>query len=561
MSTRAVTLTACLALTLVCSGGARAQRFTDVAPELGVAFRHWDGRSGHYYFVETVASGGGWLDYDGDGDLDLYLINGAATPGGEVRAARNRLFEQRDGRFFDVTEAAGLGDEGYGMGFCVGDANGDGLLDVFVTNQGPDRLYLARGEGRFTELSGATSLTEDRWSVSCAFGDVDGDGDLDLYVSRYVDAPFTTNPICRDRARDLRRYCNPDRFDAQEDALYINRGNASFRDEAHLRGIDQGRLDRGLGIALVDLDADGDLDVFVANDSAPNRMYINDGSGHFSDRALVAGTALNAAGRTEAGMGVAVGDLEADGLPELIVSNFSLETDTFYRNLGGGLFEDVTDFNGLKAPSFEPLSWGIELFDGDNDGDLDLATANGHIMENIDRFVPGLTYAQPNQYLENRDGQFVDVTEQTGDGLRIAGVSRALAVGDWNDDGCLDLLITESNGPARLLDNDCPEDNHWLGVSLLGSGGAPAIGASVRLRQGEHLAQRWVRSGGSVMSQNDLRVHFGLGRSTAPVELEIRWPDGRVQRESTEVLDRYWTLTDSAGAAPPDRSSQSATSE
>ncbi len=539
-----VTISAAALLSTLClaTPAARGQGFEDVAGDRGLDSRHWDGRGGQYHFVETVASGGGWLDHDGDGDLDVYVINGAPTPGGPTRVVTNRLFEQRDGRFFDATARSGLGDDGYGMGFCTGDADGDSTLDVFVTNYGPDSLYRGLGEGRYEEIGERAGVAGDSWSVSCAFGDVDADGDLDLYVSRYVDAPFDSEPECRDNARGLRFYCNPNQFDAQRDALFINRGDGSFRDEGAERGIVQGKLDRGLGVALVDLDADGDLDVFVANDSAPNRMHVNDGAGRFSDRALVAGTALNVSGMTEAGMGVAVGDEDGDGLPDLVVGNFSLETNTFYRNLGEGLFDDATESLGLSAPSFEPLTWGLELFDADNDGDLDLAAANGHIMENIDRFVPGLTYEQANQFYENDSGRLVDASDRFGPGWAATGVSRALAVGDWNDDGCLDVLVTNTNGPVQLLQNRCPPDNHWLGIALVDTNGGPGWGARVRATHSGRAATRWIRSGGSVMSQNDVRAHFGLGGSTEPVELEILWPDGSVHRETVRELDRYLTV-------------------
>ncbi len=518
--------------------------FIDVAADVGLDFKHQDGRSGRRYLIETVASGGGFVDFDGDGDLDIYLLNGAATPGSQLQPApRNALYENRGGRFVEVAKQAGVDDQGYGMGLCIGDADGDGRLDLFLTNAGPDSLYRATGEGRFEEVAKRAGIDGgDLWSVGCAFGDVDGDGDLDLYVSRYLSVSFSNPPRCSDRARALDYYCHPSRFAGVPDALYINHGDGTFSDQASERGIRRQATEKGLGVVLADLDLDGDLDLYVANDGTPNRLYLNSGQGQFEDASLLSGAVLGEAGEPLAGMGVALGDLDGDGREDLVVSNFSLEPNSIYRNLGGGLFTDRTRAAGLHAQTYRRLGWGIELFDADNDGDLDLAVANGHVLDNIERFVPGVTYAQPDQLFLNLGGGSFRPAAATGPWQQAA-VSRGLASGDFNNDGRLDLLVTRTNGPPALLENRTANPGHWLGLVLVGPpSNRQAIGARVGLHTGEHSQVRQVRSGGGVLSQSDLRLHFGLGDYGGEVEIQIRWPDGSQQTERTNALNRYWSI-------------------
>jgi hypothetical protein len=524
----------------------------DVAAQVGLDFRHEDGRSGAKYFIETAASGGGFLDFDGDGDLDVYLVNGGATPGSRLSGTpHDRLFENRGGRLVDVTDRAGVGHPGYGMGLCAGDFDGDGGLDFLVTSYGPDRLYRNLGDGRFEEIGARAGVADTRWSTSCAFGDVDRDGDLDLYVARYVDFRFDKNPFCGDRARNLRSYCRPDVFDGVDDALYVNRGDGTFRDEAAERGIARGPTEKGFGVVMTDLDADGDLDIYVANDGTMNRLYVNDGRGRFHDRALLAGAGYDATGRAKAGMGVDVGDADGDGRPDVFVTNYSMETNSLFRQSGPLSFEEVADATGLGEPSYRYVGWGTRFLDYDNDGDLDVAVVNGHPIDNIELFESKLSHRQPSQLFENdgrgRFRQRADVSAA----WRRPRPSRGLAVGDWNDDGRLDLLVTNTNDRANLFENRLQTDNHWLGLALVGPpANRHAIGALARVTlPGRTLAQE-VRSGGSFLSQSDLRLHFGLGRHAGPVTVEVRWPDGRVQREAVAVVDRYATIRYSGTPAP-----------
>ncbi len=543
-SQRCLIAAALLSLAATLPAAAGEPWFIDVAGQLGLRFQHQDGRSGEKFYIETAASGGGFLDYDADGDLDIYLLNGAKTPGSPLAAEpRSALFENRDGRFVDVTDAAGVANLRFGMGLCAGDFDGDGRLDFLVTNYGPDRLYRNLGGGRFADVAPQAGVDDPRWSASCAFGDLDGDGDLDLYVTHYVDFRFDHNPFCGDRARNLRAYCRPEAFDGVTDSLYINRGDGTFREEGQSRGLAAGKSEKGFGVVMSDLDGDGDLDLYVANDGTMNRLYVNDGKGRFSDHSLYSGAGYSANGLAQSGMGVDAGDADGDGLLDLLVTNYSTEPNTLYRNLGGLLFEDESARRGLVEPSFNDVGWGVRLADLDNDGDLDLAVANGHAVDNIEIFEAGLSYRQQNRLLLNDGtGRFRDATGEAGPAFADKQVSRGLATGDLDDDGRLDLLITNTNGTPALLLNHLGQ-GHWLGLDLRGKArNRQAIGARVTLKAGGKTQVREVRSGASFLSQSDLRLHFGLGNHNGPVSLEIRWPDGHLQRETTSSLDRYWTI-------------------
>ncbi len=521
--------------------------FVDVAAERGIDFVHQDGRSGEKYYVESAASGGGFLDYDGDGDLDVYLINGAATPGSKLEGTpTNRLYEQRDGRFVDVGAEAGVADSGYGMGMCVGDVNADGLLDFLVTNYGADRLYVARrgddGGVRFRDEAVARGVADERWGTGCAFADLDGDGDLDLYVAHYVDFRFDKNPYCGDRARGLRAYCRPEAFDGLTDSLFVNQGDGTFREEGAARGIIAEAADeKGFGVLASDLDDDGDIDLYVANDGTMNRLYVNDGKGRFEDQALFSGVGLSGSGLAESGMGVAAGDADGDGKSDLIVTNYSMETNTLYKHRGALVYDDVTTVGGLKEATYPFVAWGIAFVDVDRDTDLDLVTVNGHAVDNIEVFEAGLRYRQPNQlFLNDGRGRFRDGASEAGPSFTRARVSRGLAVGDFDDDGRPDLLVTNTNDPAELLVNRAPGSGHWLGIRLQGrSPNRFAIGARVTVRAGSAVLVRDVRSGGSFLSQDDLRPLFGLGAHGGSVEVDVRWPDGLSQRVTIPDTDRY----------------------
>ena len=530
--------------------------FQPVGLERGVDFQHRDGRTGQLYYIETAASGGGFLDVDDDGDLDLYLINGAETPfdlsdgpGPAAEAPRNALYENDgQGHFRDVTEAAGVGDPGYGMGLCAGDYDGDGRLDFLVTNYGPDRLFRNLGAGaddtaRFEETSESAGVAGARWGTNCAFADIDSDGDLDLYVANYVDFRFDDNPRCGDSVRGIWSYCRPAVFDGQADYLYLNQGDGTFSEEGRTRGIAQGTDEKGFGVLATDLTGDGAPEILVANDGTLNRLYVNDGRGFFTDQALSSGVAADRDGAAGSGMGMALGDADGDGRLDLLVTNYSFETNTLYLRRGADLyFEDRTAEAGLATATHLPVGWGVQFFDVENDGDLDLAVANGHVVDNIELFEDTVGYPQPNLLLANDGtGRFRDVSTAAGSAFSAARVSRALATGDFDNDGRLDLLVTNTNESPDLLRNVYETSHHWLGLRLRGpAGSAFAIGARTSLRCGGQLAgTREVRSGGSFLAQSDLRLHFGLGTCSGPVTLEVYWPDGKVQAVAASSVDRY----------------------
>lgn len=519
--------------------------FQEISREVGIAFKHEDGRSGQKYYVEASASGAGWLDFDSDGDLDLYLLNGAATPGSTLRGTpQNALYENRDGRFYDITERAGVGDTGYGMGICAGDYDSDGLLDFFITNYGEDRLFRNLGGGRFEEVSRRAGVADARWGTGCAFGDLDGDGDLDLYVAHYVDFQFDQNPFCGDRTRNIRAYCQPSAFDGVPDSLFINQGDGRFVDEGSLRGLAGGKNEKGFGVIMSDIDNDGDLDIYLANDTTMNRLYINDGQGYFRDHALFGGVGYNASGSGESGMGVDLADLDGNGFLDIFVTNYSMETNTLYQNMGNLEFLDRTRNWALGEVSYKMVGWGTCFFDYDNDALPDLAVANGHTMDNIELFEPGLSYKQQNQLFHNEGmGEFVAVTGSAGPAWAVAKVSRALAAGDWNNDGRIDLVVTNTNEGIDLLENRLTNANHWIGLELQGPPrNRFAIGARVELQCGGIPMIKEIRSGGSFLAQHDMRLHFGLGDFLGPVTVHVRWPDGRQQDHTWIEIDRYHRL-------------------
>lgn len=522
-----------------------ALRFDEVAAQVGIQFTHEDGHSGLKHFVETASAGGGWIDYDQDGKLDLYLINGAETPGRKLTIKpQNRLFRNVGNGFQDVTDAAGVGDTGYGMGMCVGDVDGDGLVDFMVTNFGPDRLYRNKGQGRFEEIGTRAGVADPRWSTGCAFADLDGDADLDLYVARYTRFQFEQSPFCGDRARSIRSYCNPSAFRGEVHSLYINDGKGKFKDEAAQRGIHQRDEDRGFSVVASDLDVDGDIDLYVANDGSMNRLYRNQGQGKFIDEGLISGTGLNGRGLAEAGMGADVADVDGNGLPDLLVTNFSMEANTLYLNMGQMQFEDATARFDLTTPSFAYVGWGIQFLDADNDTDLDFAIVNGHPIDNIELFESSLSWLQPKQLFENVAGKrFVERTGTAGSVWQKPRSGRGLAAGDYDDDGRLDLLVNNSRDKAELLHNQSKVGN-WIGFRLIGKKpNVLAIGAAVTIKIGNKQFRREVLSGGGFLVQRDLRLHFGLADANGPISYIVTWPNGSKKSGSVKELNRYVPIT------------------
>ena len=525
--------------------------FRDVTAESGLAFRHVNGASGRRHFVETNGSGAAWLDFDGDGDLDLYLVQGTELPGFVATAPLRCALLRNDGvgraaggRFVDVTESAGVGGNGcHGMAAAAADFDGDGRTDLYVTCFGPNVLYRNRGDGTFEDVTARAGTADgDRYHSSCAWGDFDGDGDLDLYVVGYVDYRVDDGKVCGDVARGeaWRTYCHPDMYAGIDDAVYRNDGDGRFTDVTAQAG-PAGRGGKGLGVCCADFDGDGDLDLFVANDSDPNFLWRNDGGMRFTEVASAWGVDFNGEGRTQSCMGAAFGDVDADLDFDLFTVNLSNEYNTLWL-LEGGQYRDRSYASGLAAPSMPHVGFGVVLADFDNDGDLDVAVANGHVLDNAELVLAGTTWRQPaSLYWNEGGGRFrLAPAAEAGSCFDEPRVGRGLAAADFDDDGDLDLLFTGNGEEARLLRNEIGSTRAWIGFDLTGTASnRDAIGAEVRVHSRGRVVMRAVRGAESYLSSHDLRVLVGLDGDPGPVDAEIRWPGGRRQELRGLPVRRY----------------------
>ena len=498
--------------------------YVDVAADVGIEFVHSNGARGQKALPETMGSGVAFFDCDDDGRLDLYFVN-AAAPAALYRNEGN-------GHFTDRTAAAGVGDSGYGMGVVAADFDGDGDQDLYITSYGPNLLYRNEGAGRFADLTRSFGAGDEGFGTGAAVGDWDLDGDLDLYVANYLDCRADPDRACF-RQDSVRVYCAPWTYAPQPDVFYRNDGGHFAEIGAEI-GL-MPNVARELGAVFTDYDDDGDPDLYVAGDGTPNLLYRNQ-DGRFTELGLVAGVAYNKEGRSEAGMGVAVGDYDQSGTFDFLVTNFYLETNTLYHNEGDGFFLDKTTALKLGKPSLDQLAWGAAFFDWDLDGDEDLFVANGHMDDNVELFEQ-TTYAQQNQLFRNDGERFTDISTTAGSGMQRVESSRGAAVGGWDNDGDLDIAVAHINARASVLRNDGNDGRNWLAIRTVGrSSNRDGIGARVSVRVGASTQVREVRRGGSYLSSHDPRVHFGLGVSTRVDEVEIRWPSGVVQQfESVEA--------------------------
>ncbi len=546
--------------------------FSERTRELGIDFVHFNGMTGEFYMPETVGAGGALFDYDNDGDLDVYLVQGTLFGPGKTwadalveprhprpltdRLYRNDLVVRADGsrqlRFTDVTKSSGLGAYGYGMGVATADFDNDGWVDVYLTNFGPNQLWRNQG-GTFVDVTASSGTHDERWSVSAAFVDYDRDGWLDLYVADYTRFTFELHKVCRS-VGGAQDYCGPKAYEDERDRLLRNRRDGTFVDVTTASGVDSA-FGAGLGVSTSDFNGDGWPDFYVANDEGANLLWSNQGNGTFSDEALFGGCAVNAEGKPEASMGVAVGDFDGDGDDDVFLTHLSGETNTLYVNDGQALFEDATIALGMSGPSFLATGFGTDWFDYDNDGWLDLLAVNGAVrfkeLRQLDNAYP---LDQPNQLFRNLNGRrFEDVSAKAGSALVLSEVSRGAAFGDVDNDGDTDLLITNNNGAARLLINEVGNGAHWLGIRAVdGDPLRDALGALVSLeRPGQTTLRRRVRTSGSYASASDPRVLFGLGSSAEIGRLSIRWPDGKTETWSGLAVDRYTTLKRGSGSPPP----------
>ena len=532
--------------------------FVDITQKSGVSFHYLSSHTSKKYLIETMGAGVALFDYDNDGRLDIFLVNGAPlddpTPKGTIPKKTeakywNRLYRQKlDGTFEDVTEKAGLQGEGYGMGVAVGDYDNDGNEDLYVTAYGGNKLYHNNGDGTFSDVTEKAGVKGSGWSTSAAWVDLDGDGYLDLVVLRYLEWDFI-DTWCGEHKDGYRAYCHPDAFNAVSPLVFHNNGNGTFTEVADKIGM--GKPGKGLGIAIADYDRDGRIDLYVANDSMLEFLYHNKGNGTFQEVGLLAATAVDGDGRTFAGMGVDFADYNNDGWPDLVVTDLANQRYALYENDGKGSFNYASQTSGIGRMTIGHSGWGIRFFDYDNDGWKDLLIAQGHDLDTIELSSPNLRYREPMLIAHNNNGQgFTDVTKESGEVFEQAWVSRGLAIGDLDNDGRLDAVVTTNDGPAHVLHNETSSNNHWLLLKLTGhKSNRDAIGAEVKLTTKTGSQYATVTTASSYLSSGDKRVHFGLGKEASGT-IEIHWPSGIHQVLKDVPVDRILQIDEPAAGSP-----------
>ncbi|HUQ93103.1 MAG TPA: CRTAC1 family protein [Bryobacteraceae bacterium] len=501
------------------------------------------------HILEFGGAGVALLDYDADGLLDIYIVNGPELTADRKRIShRNNLYKNLGNwKFENVSRQSGVDAAAWGAGVCSGDYNGDGLIDLYVTNFGTNLLFRNNGDGTFSETGSAAGLNHSGWSTGCSFFDADGDGNLDLYVANYM--VTTWEDVLTPKRTLLWRggpavMAGPHGLPAARHAFYHNEGHGRFSDRTSWLGLKPGQTGHGFSVLTTDYNADGWIDIFVANDSDPNYLFRNRGNGKFDEVGVESGAGVNSEGRAQAGMGASAGDMDGDGLLDLVVTTFAHDNNTLYRNLGGGNFDDASESAGLKARTFDRLGWGVASFDADLDGRPDLFFANGHIYPQVDDF-PQLreTYRQKNQLLLNRGGRFIDVSLAAGPGLNALKSHRGLASGDLDNDGRQDLVITSMDDTPTVLRNRTRSKHHWVNLQLAcRTPNAFCIGASVTIDAGGRKQIQEIRSGGSYVSQSGLRLHFGLGTYAGRIDVTVRMPGGGLRTWGGIETDRFVIL-------------------
>jgi hypothetical protein len=533
-------------------------RFVDATPASGIRCKNVCGAVGNAkgWLFEGMGAGAAWLDYDGDGNLDLYIVNGSTIDRPAGGGEPNQLFRgDGHGKFVNVTERARVGDRGWGYGVAIGDIDNDGDADIFVTNSGPNVLYRNEGDGTFTDVTAKAKLGNPFWSTSSAFFDMEGDGDLDLYVANYMvgdpdKVPRRDSEGARPGScyyKGVPVFCGPLGQTPHQDALYRNNGDGTFTDVTKQAGVALETPRYSLGVVSADYDNDGDQDLYVANDSVQNSLWRNDGKGNFEDVGVTTLAALNADGRTQAGMGTDFGDYNGDGWLDLVVTNFSHDLNTIYRSMGGKFFIDDSMLTGLGVTNMA-LSWGTGFRDFDRDGDLDLFIANGHVYPMVDDYDIGTKFRQRNHLFLNERDRFKESAASSGDGLAILRSFRGAAFGDYDNDGDVDIFLTALDDEGLLLRNDSPSPGHFVQLHLIGGpSNRDAVGARVTLQAGGRAQIREHKGGGSYLSGSDPRLHFGIGEASAVERLQIRWPSGKTELLEKVPIDRLITVREGQG--------------
>jgi len=557
---------ASLALLIVVAVTALAETppfgFEDAGRRAGLdAVTVFGGRDTNRYLLETTGSGVAMFDYDGDGRQDLFFVNGTTLEGfPKGQEPRPHLYRNRDGSHFeDVTVGAGLSEQwGWGQGACSGDYDNDGHEDLLVTYYGQNRLFHNSGRGRFDEVTEAAGLTQSRlrWNTGCAFIDYDRDGRLDLFIANYIDLDLATAPtpdsgLCR--FKGVAVACGPPGLKGGVNLLYHNLGGGRFEDVSERSGITRANGSYGLGVSTLDFDNDGWTDLYVANDSNPSALYRNRHDGTFEDVGVKAACAYSQDGKPQAGMGVAIGDFDRNGSMDILKTNFAGDTSTLYANMGDGFCEDRT-FDGGLGLNTRWLGWGAGFADFDNDGWLDIFLTNGHVYPEVRQLRTEAGYEQRKVVYRNVGGRFEDVTERLGPPATSAKAGRGTAFGDIDNNGTVDVAINNVHDTPDLFLTSAPAANHWLLLRLIGTrSNRSAIGARVTLRIGPVVQVQEVRGGGSYISQNDLRVHFGLGAASRADRLEVRWPNGLEEMWQGISADHLITFTEGTGTPMPER--------
>ncbi len=537
----------CILLSFVLMTSAPAEvKFVDATAAAGITFQHVDGRTGEKFLIETLGSGALFFDFDADTHLDLYVVNATSIPPpvaeeiSQTQLPRNTLYRNNgDGTFTDVTDKAGVGDTGYGVGCAAADINNDGYPEIYVTNYGRNTLYHNNGNGTFTDITQQAGVGDERWGTSCAFLDYDVDDDVDLYVVNYMKFSIDENQWWE--TRGIRTYCSPtdqiagSHFVGEPDILYRNNGDGTFTDVTETSGISHRAL--GLAVAVGDYDNDGYPDIHIANDMEADLLYHNNGDGTFTETADLTGTGYDGNGFPGSGMGSAFGDYDNDGYLDLVVSNASSLPVILYQNENSTFFTDVSFTSGIGAVTLPYFKWAVEFLDYDNNGLLDLFVANGHLQENIELFSDS-TYPQAdllfhNTRREDSTYHFTDASAEVGLTQLPKMVSRGAAFGDYDNDGDIDIFLNNSNQPVTLLRNDGGNRNHWLTIQPIGTqSNVSGIGTKIIVKAEDLFLFKEVRSGASYLSQSDLRVHFGLGKHSEVDALEIHWQSGHIERFS-----------------------------
>ena len=524
--------------------------FHDVTKETGITFQHIDGSSGERYLVETVTAGLALFDYDNDGDVDIYFLNGGALKGTQYKKPpRNELYRNEGGwKFTNVTEEAGVGDSGHGLGVAVGDYDNDGDPDIYVNNYGPNILYRNNGNGTFTDVTKQAGVDNGfRTGAGACFLDTDKDGDLDLYASNYID--FSYDKHVTTTANGFTIYVGPGFFPAEPDTLYRNNGDGTFTDVSKSSGI-AAHASYGMGMVCGDYDNDGDTDVFVANDDAGNYLFENDGTGQFEEVGLMAGVAYDIHGDEHGSMGAHCSDYDNDGLLDFYVTSYQTQLATLYRNLGEGMFEDVTRLTGAGEGTVPNVTWGAGFADFDNDGDRDIFVACGHLLDNIESFDKSSTYFETNVLLMNTGGgKFVNVSDTSGSGMEVNLSSRGAGFDDLDNDGDMDVVILNSRREPTLLRNDSPSKGHWLQIRLRGvKTNRDGVGARVKVVAGDLTLHDEVHSGRGYQSHYGTRLHFGLGDRKKADRIEVHWIGGAVDVYKDIAVDQLLTITEGTGS-------------